>query len=526
MKYYFLTLILPIVLFTVGCGSADSVEDTATYITPDATAYIDTNTSLGHVISMDANITNNTFHYSWRVLEEPFGSNVSIENNSSAHATFKPIYGGIYSFLLVVSNANNELAINQLDIYVDGKSHQQYSSEDGNYFAYANAVDEKGISYIASLINYAPHHPTQGSHDIVVTKIDANGTQAWTTTYGTNDQDIVNAISIDAAHNVYVSGNTNAAFDGFTNLGDHDIFISKLSSSGQNLWTKQLGSIDDTNATYIVQNDEAIAMVSDDDGTTYLLSEGQGRLGANTYYGGYDIYVTKISTNGDIIWTKQYGSTSDDHAGDIVKDSNGNIYVSAQTSASFMGETKLGASDIVLMKLSGSGTLIWSKQFGTDFYDYTKALSIDKNDSIYIAGVSSGTFENQTKIGFQDGYLIKFDTDGVQQWKQHFGTPESVEVSDMAIDNHSNIVITGYTEGSFLNAPNAGEEDAYLITYDSTGKKLDATLFGTLKSESAQSIAIDTQGTRYITGYTNGNFINNTVTNRYDFFLTKIANKQ
>ena len=49
-------------------------------------------------------------------------------------------------------------------------------------------------------------HSTSGSSDIFVTKINADGTYAWTATMGGSNADEGNAVAVDSTSNVYLTG--------------------------------------------------------------------------------------------------------------------------------------------------------------------------------------------------------------------------------------------------------------------------------------------------------------------------------
>jgi len=88
-------------------------------------------------------------------------------------------------------------------------------------------------------------------YDIYVQKLDSLGNFIWAKSMGGNMNDVGNSITTDKFDNVYIVGvfaGSNADFDpglGIdyrTSKGDYDIFLQKLSSTGNYLWTVDIGN--------------------------------------------------------------------------------------------------------------------------------------------------------------------------------------------------------------------------------------------------------------------------------------------
>ncbi|MGD9128535.1 MAG: SBBP repeat-containing protein, partial [Planctomycetia bacterium] len=72
----------------------------------------------------------------------------------------------------------------------------------------------------------------------------------------------------------------------------------------------------------------------------------------NTSEGGDDIFFTKYNTDGNKLWTKQLGTTSDDWGRDMFIDSNNNAYITGFTGGALDGNVNAGGDDVFLMKVS------------------------------------------------------------------------------------------------------------------------------------------------------------------------------
>ena len=131
--------------------------------------------------------------------------------------------------------------------------------------------------------------------DGFVAKYSLTGEKVWQKGFGTPAYDIVNGVSADASGNLYVTGYTYGALGG-SNQGGSDVFLSKFSSGGSALWTKQIGSKGD---------DSGNAVVAYSGSELYLAGSAGGALKGSTYRGGQDGFLRRTDGGGDRVWTDQ-----------------------------------------------------------------------------------------------------------------------------------------------------------------------------------------------------------------------------
>ena len=74
-----------------------------------------------------------------------------------------------------------------------------------------------------------------------------------------------------------------------------------------------------------------------------------------------------------------------------------------------------GETDIFLVKYNSSGTKQWTKQLGTSSFDYGQGVTTDSSDNIYVTGYTTGDLDGNTKSGNQDIFLVKYDSSGTKQ---------------------------------------------------------------------------------------------------------------
>jgi len=109
-----------------------------------------------------------------------------------------------------------------------------------------------------------------------------------------------------------------------------------------------------------------------------------------------------------------------------------------------------------------SDAVTFESQIGGKEHDHARAVSV-VDDGYLITGYS----DSFTKHRDEDGYLFKLDKQGNKKWSIHFGTKEDEKLYGMTVDDHNNILVTGYTERLGNN-----RQSAYLAKISPEGKFL------------------------------------------------------
>ena len=118
--------------------------------------------------------------------------------------------------------------------------------------------------------------------------------------------------------------------------------------------------------------------------------------------------------------------------------------------------------------------IAWTQQLGTSGHDYSYSVAIDSSGNAFISGYTTGSLDG-TNAGGNDAFLSKYDSGGNLQWTQQLGTSASDYSYSVAIDSSGNAFISGFTTGS-LDGTNAGAYDAFLVKFEAPPVPLPATL--------------------------------------------------
>ncbi len=238
-----------------------------------------------------------------------------------------------------------------------------------------------------------------------------------------------------------------------------------------------------------------------------------------------------------VLWLKQWGSPANDFSSSITVSELSNVYVVGSTAGVFDENKKIGNTDVFIAKLDGSdGNLIWTKQTGTRAGDSASELVNDSAGNFYITGTTDGIFEGNANPGESDPYLLKFNSDGKEEWVRQWGTGSNDSGMSITADSEGGLYITGRTGGAFEGCENMNTEygpvnDAFLARFDSDGEKQWLRQWGSYDHDYGWAAASDKQDNIYVAGWTEGDFDGNENANEeceflkggtcFDIFLTK-----
>lgn len=338
----------------------------------------------------------------------------------------------------------------------------------------------------------------------------------WTAQRGTSQNDSAYATATDAAGNIYVSGYTYGSMDGNSNTGNADLIVVKYDASGVWQWTRQIGTTDPAYPLEI-----GYGLAADGGGNVYVVGMVQGSIDGNFYAGLYDIFVVKYDTDGVKKWSRQLGTSDTEIAYDVALDGGDNVYVTGYTRAALDGNTSDGGWDMFLVKYDSSGTKQWTRQLGSATDDEGRAVATDAAGNVYVAGKTYGDFDGHPSAGGNDLFVVKYDSSGAKLWSEQLGSPDKDEAGGMAVDATGNIYLTGWTDGELDGNTNVGDEDIFLVKYDTDGTRQWTSQMGSTGRDSGDDVVLDSTGNLYIAGHTDSGLNGNTGAGSWDLIVQK-----
>ena len=252
------------------------------------------------------------------------------------------------------------------------------------------------------------------------------------------------------------------------------------------------------------------------------------------------MYVLKLDSTGNLIWSKTYNSTGFDRLAGVKQTADNGYYLSGFIEGGF------GFRDHLIMKIDSYGNIIWAKNFGGVQAEELRKLSLTSDGGLLVSGYNASF-----GAGAKDVQAIKFASDGTIQWAKTYGTfyedfSSSNIVADdgnyvlsgafdltgnygirptlIKLDTLGNIIWAKYysgtledwgrnliqsPEGGYLLAADAnsygygGSRDICLIKTDISGNVEWAKAYGGIGEEEVRSVILTSDSKYVISGFTN-----------------------
>ncbi len=301
----------------------------------------------------------------------------------------------------------------------------------------------------------------------------------WAKRMGGSVFDNGKCITTDANGNAYTIGQFQGTVDfdpgaGVANLvavGQADIFIQKLDASGNFLWAKQMGGPNSDFGNSIITDAAGNIYTTGSFRETVDFDPGSGTFNL-TSAGWDDIFIQKLDSNGNFVWAKQMGGAGIDAGYSITLDATGNVYTTGYFENAIDFDpgagtnilTSAGGWDIFIQKLDADGNFIWAKRTGGIDWDNGFSITIDASGNVLTTGNFQYTVDfdpgagttNLTAVGSWDIFIQKLDTNGNFLWAKQMGGPSEELSASIATDTNGNVYSTGYFQGTVDFDPGSG----------------------------------------------------------------------
>ncbi|MFN8258401.1 MAG: SBBP repeat-containing protein [Bacteroidales bacterium] len=399
--------------------------------------------------------------------------------------------GAVISLFAITANSQTNL--------VWGK---QFGT-DKNEYVMNHVVDQHGNIYISGTTSGKMNGTNYGQNDGFISKIDSSGNLLWSKQFGTAEDEDIQWSAIDNKGCIYITGYTNGDLNG-KSAGKEDILVAKYNSDGKMLWSKQLG----TDST-----DMGKGIFADNKGNVYITGLTLGKLGKSSF-GKSDGFIIKLDGNGKLLFTNQFGTPGDDCSNAITGDNKSTIYTCGTTWGD-LGSKSKGFIDVFITRITENGNLIKYDQFGSEGFDIAMAIKTDKENNIYVGGTTSGNFANQ-QLGEGDCFLVKMNDKGEIIWNKQFGTDkhDGIRAININAKVSDNILVSG-----LLSLPPA---QAFIRSYNKTGELIWEKNFNDKNADSSgKDVSIDNNGIIYHSGLTQGSLFGKPV-GEGDFYIVKL----
>ena len=268
---------------------------------------------------------------------------------------------------------------------------------DGDDFAHAVALTADGGYVIAGETRTSG----AGARDGWLVKLDSQGAEVWSRTYGGAKNDILFDVQSTADGGFVLAGETGS--QGSAASADSNFWLIKVDSEGYEEWQRNYGNSEDVLSTVASTSDSARAVRPTSDGG-YILA------GRSTGISGDAIWVLKTDSAGTAQWDSDLAASAGGVAYDVIENSSGSFVVAGNSNSDETG------SDALLIEVGSGGETIWSRSIGGSYND--EARSLDLTDD---GGYALGGFTWSRGAGLSDFWLVKTNRQGELEWQRSFG---------------------------------------------------------------------------------------------------------
>ncbi|MBP7682915.1 MAG: SBBP repeat-containing protein, partial [Deltaproteobacteria bacterium] len=236
-----------------------------------------------------------------------------------------------------------------------------------------------------------------------------------------------------------------------------------------------------------------------------------------------DAFVRKYDAAGTQLWTRQFGTASNDEARSVSVGSDGSVLVAGYTPGTFSGQSSAGNHDAFVRKYDAAGTELWTRQFGSASTDDARSVSVASDGSVLVVGRTDGTFPGQSSAGSSDAFVRKYDAAGDELWTRQFGTASNDYPQSVSVGSDGSVLVAGYTGGTLPGQSSAGGIDAFVRTYDAAGTELWTRQFGSASTDIAYSVSVGSDGSVLVAGHTGGTLPGQSSAGGGDAFVMNLA---
>ena len=397
----------------------------------------------------------------------------------------------------------------------------------GNVFLTGYTTSTTGIATSGAYLTTMPQSFTSA----FLAKFNSSGAELWATYYKDSTQAF--GVCTDTTGNVFITGYTiaksgiatNGAYQTALTGNNEDAFLTKFDRGGNLVWGTYFGGNIDVNA---------YGICCDHSGNIYLTGSTLSNIGIaspgaykTVNHGGLDAFLAKFSNSGSLAWSTFFGGDKNEEAFDVSADNFGNVYITGY-STSDSGVATTGAyqtsymkgagnypQDVFLAKFSNIGRLSWATYFGPGS-SAGQGVSTDKHGNVYMMGsrgiATTGSYQTQTYLNSNNNvFLAKFSGVGQLFWSTYYNGLDAVtgRTGGVCTDASDNVYMMGYTNitkgvstpGAYQTAL-AGGYDAFVVQFNSGGKRLWGTYYGGKSNEVGIKVSIDNSENVYILGGT------------------------
>jgi len=323
--------------------------------------------------------------------------------------------------------------------------------------------------FLKSGVHLYDGYQNEGDNFISIASLNEEIGYEWNRTWDSTQTDSGRGIAIDSLDNIYLAGYAWIS-------PSIQAALVKYDTSGNLIWYDTWDGVHDVRA-------HAVAVDSSDN----IYMGGYGWLGI----GHFDLFIVKYNSAGTVQWSRIWGGSDYERIYGLAVDSSDNVYLVGETSSWGSGNT-----DMVIVKYSSAGTLLWNRTWGESGWETAYAVGCDSFNNVYMVGYT-GSFDGA------EWNIVKYNSGGTLQWNRTWGGGwYGGYAYAISFDSSDNVFVAGEMRNPVNSWPGVG-----LAKFNSLGVELYNRTWHEIgywgnRQINAQDIVLDSSENIYLACFT------------------------
>lgn len=276
---------------------------------------------------------------------------------------------------------------------------------------------------------------------------------------------------------------------GGTEKHHKQLIVRKEDATGNILWIKGYGGSHDQRLK---------GMEETSDGGYVLYAETSSDDGdVGSHYGSYfyyDLWAIKIDSNGNKLWSKVVGGSSEEEGSGIAPGLDGGVYIVGRTVSSDFDCTGThfpGQSfDAYIARIDGQSNLLWHRCMAGGSGALGFAVTSNGSGGAYFAAANNGNGNDVSDgIGSYDFWVTNLDSNNNALWSHCFGGQGYEIPNDICVASDGTIWVAGITQSyDGQVGKNYGLKDAWVVNIDAQGKYIRSKVVGSIRDDYGEMV--------------------------------------
>lgn len=383
----------------------------------------------------------------------------------------------------------------------------------GNCQPYSVKTDSQGNIYItgefSGITDFDPGAATYtmsatNVYNSFVVKLNSSGNFIWARQFVSPSHNTGSSICIDNQQQILVTGyfygsadfNPGSSVFNLVPVGNSDVFVVKLDTSGNFIWAKSIGGND---------NDLSKTIKTDATGNLYIMGQFSSTMDFDPGPGTFTMttssqkgFLVKLNSSANFLWATEIGLGGYLRPMDFDFDGSNNIYttgffqggIDVDPTSSVDTVLSIGGFDAYVIKLNNGGNFLWIKILTDSFNTKGAVICTDGNGDVYTSGVFISKIDLDPGVAMytvtpagQGMYFLKLDGQGNFISAKNFNSGGIYSIN-LERNSSNNFLLSGTFDNSVTIGPgnsvlnSNGNSDVFLSKLDAGGNSIWAQSWG------------------------------------------------